>query len=521
MKTEFKLLGSFLSKNTFLIGAIILTIVTIHGVKFFTPSYSIDTELMMTGYDSFLHSWVLLERYALVFVKQILFPEMFNLELASILTYIALALFCITLSYFVIRIQTNKMGRKRSLFLIPLFLLVSTNLAEQLYFVLQSFEVVLGMIATVVALLLTLYYVESRKLVFLALSIPFVIFSIMSYQSLVLFYAAGLIIMMISLTTWRYELVKKTQVRLIALIVATAALSVVSYWLISKGYMAAKGISASGYLSGQIPWGKLPLSEVLHNTYHSIKTVVLGQSNYYNKSFLFGLLGVALVIAYQILKRKGSRTHINGLYFILLFIVPFLLTVVLGGVEVARARMPALQLVIGFSFYFMYCSVKKPLFKRVIVSVAIILSVMQGVITSNLIYSEQQRYYSDVHTATRIVTQLDGILDEPYSSYTLLIAGNNYHLGLTNYDSGGEMLGRSFFEFDQTSPGRWATSYRVANFMQTLGYNFKAPSQKDVDKYISTEQVRAMAVWPQRGGMHVDEDNKIIIVKMSEWLEAK
>jgi len=357
---------------------------------------------------------------------------------------------------------------------------------------------------------------ETGKKIFLVISAPFLIFSIMSYQSLVLFYAAGAIMLLITFATWRKNDMKNSHLRAFAAIVITGLAALIGYYLISKGYLSYKHIEASSYLTGQVPWGHKPFGEVAYTTYISIKMVVLGESNFYNKSFLFAFIGIAIYLLYRwIIQKKNSSKE--AMYFMMLFTIPFLLTILLGGIEVARARMPALQLVVGFSVYFLYQHVKNKVLAFGVLFIALALCVSQGVVTSNLLYSEQIKYQNDVSTAGRIVSQLDGELSRPFSDYTFTLAGNNYHPTLPNFDPAGEMLGRSFFEFDQQSPAMWATSYRAANFMQTQGYDFKAPDVKQMGAVKSLSQERGMTVWPQKGSIYIDEQDNLIIVKMSEY----
>jgi hypothetical protein len=518
LRNECVSFGQFLKTNRFIAIFILMVITIIYGIKVFNISYSMDSELMMTNYGGFLRQWLSQDRYALVFIKRLLFPDIFNPHLSNILTYITLFVFCILVCYLIARARNRTNIPDTALLIVPIFLLVSPNLAEQFNFVLQSFEVAVGMVVTIVALLLFLYYLETNKKSFLVMSLPLIVYSIMTYQSLLLFYAAGAVMLLIIFITWRKNDLRQNSIKALGMIAATAAISLILYYLAVRGYSSYRNIPIiSDYLSGQIPWGRLPLSYIFNNTYNSICVVVFGQSNFYNPSFLTAALGVLLCLLYRLF---AKRLNIFGelICFAILFVIPFLMTILLGGNEAARSRMPTLQIVIGFSFYYIYHFTKNYLIRIAVISTVVIFGVTQAVTTCNLLYSEQIKFQSDVATANRIVSQLDGQLARPYGNYTLVLAGNTYHPPLPNFDSKGEMLGRSFFEFDQTSPALWLTSYRAANFMQTLGYDFKASDSTQQMSWVKTiSQLHNMSVWPQRGSVYVDEGDGMIIVKMSEY----
>jgi hypothetical protein len=508
----------FVKTNKFLAIFILTVITIIYGIKIFNLSYSMDSELMMTNYGGFLRQWLSQDRYALVFIKRLLFPNMFNLYLANILTYIALFVFCMSICFLIVRAKNKTNASDKSLLIVPIFLLVSPNLAEQLNFVLQSFEVVVGMIMVVVALLFLSYYFETNKKSFLIVSVPFIVYSILTYQSLLLFYITGAIMLLIIFTTWRKNDLKQNSIKSLSVIVASTVTSLFVYYLILKGYSLYHHASVtSSYLINQIPWGRVPMPDIINNIYNAICVVVFGQSNFYNLSLLIAILGVLACLLYRALVKKINISW-ELIYFAILFTTPFLLTILLGGNDVARSRMPALQIVVGFSFYYIYHYINNYLARIVIISIVSILCVTQAVTTCDLLYSEQIKFQSDVATATRIVSQLDGRLTKPDSDYILALAGNTYRPPLPNFDTKGEMLGRSFFEFDQTNPALWLTSYRAANFMQTLGYDFKAPnSTKYMIQVKTMSQLHNMSVWPQKGSIYIDENADLIIVKMSGY----
>ncbi len=101
-------LKEFLEKNKkTILGILVLGLIT-YGIKLITYSFSIDTEAFLVNREGLLNSWIALDRYGLVFLKNIIDFANINLYLANFMGFLFLFLAVIVCVYNVSKITNNK-----------------------------------------------------------------------------------------------------------------------------------------------------------------------------------------------------------------------------------------------------------------------------------------------------------------------------------------------------------------------------------------------------------------------------
>lgn len=510
LNNEKKMLLAFIRESKLLIGITLFFIILSYGIKLFYFDFSIDSEVILSDYDRQIESWLKNDRIGLVFTKYLLFHGVFNPYVANFLTYVMFTIVSLLICFLVqriLKIQTKNIA----IMIIPILFLTHPIFAEQFNFILQSFEVSLAILFLGIALLLTYYYINTGFKIFAIVSILLCTWSFLTYQSLLLFFISGSIASFI-LILHHHEKendVKNFKVyftigfKYFVVFLTAFILSQVLVVLHSK----ITGFQGSSYLSRQILWGTLPIEQIAKNILHHVYSVVLGKNIFYNYSFLIsGSIIVLLLIRNMVWKNKSAFLEMIG--FILLFISPFLLTIFMGQSEVFRAQMPAIQLVIAFSFYYIYLHLKNNWIKKLLVFLCVFIAFYQSNVTANLLFSEHVKYEEDVTFANRINVQLDSMGVGNRNQYSLILLGKHESEAVTTIV--GETLGHSFFAWDMgTSQG---TSIRAIGFMKTLGYPFNIPTSEQLTYAQSIEN--ELTVWPDNNSIRIDED--VIIIKLSE-----
>jgi hypothetical protein len=508
---EKKMFLNFFYESKLLLGIIVFFMFLSYGIKIFYFDFSIDTEVILNDYANQMAAWKSIDRLGLVFTKFLLFQNLFNPFVANYLTYLTFISACFLLCFLVQRI-INVHKNKVALFILSILFLTHPVFAEQFNFVLQSFEVSLGILFLVLALLLCYYFVITNIKTFAVLSIILCGWSFLTYQSLILFFIAGAIASFILLL---YGHEKDNQVKKFKdylLIVLKYLMIFISSYVFAQLlvfiYSKYSGIQSTSYLSRQILWGKLPIEKVI-NEYilPQIYDVVLGRSIFYSYSFLISGILVVMILIYKLFK-KNKSIYLEISAFLLLFLSPFLLTIFMGRAEVVRAQMPATQFVIAICFFYIYLHLKNKILQITFVTSCFVIAFHQSNVTANLLFSEHIKYQEDVSLVNRINFQLDSIGIKNRSVYSFVILGKHEPENILN--NKGEALGHSFFAWDHGT--KQGPTYRAVAFMRTLGYPYNMPTESQLD-YAHTIK-HEMTVWPDKNSIRIEND--LIIIKLSE-----
>ncbi|MED4224292.1 glucosyltransferase domain-containing protein [Neobacillus cucumis] len=510
LKNEKNEFLAFVQKAKFLLVITIFFMILSYGIKLFYFDFSIDTEAILDDYPQQMDNWLNVNRLGLVFTKYLLFHHRFNPFVANILTFFTFTIVCYFLSYLVHRIL-GPVSKSAGMFILPILFLTHPIFAEQFNFTLQNFEVALGILFQVLALLLTYYYTQKNYIIFPVVAIVLNIWSFLTYQALYSFFITGAVVSIL-LILCRDQ--KESQPRAfsgyLVIILKYSLIYLLSFilaQLLAITYTKIMHIPSGTYLTRQILWGKLPTSEVIQEIQKQLSTVFFAKNaSFYNYGFIISTILVLFIFIKKIVKRVPD-IYLEIFVFLVLYLSPFLLTIIIGQGEAIRAQMPALELVIAFNFYYVYWSLHNHWLRKALVTYCLILAFNQSYAAANLLFSEHVKYKEDVTLANRMNVQLDNLGVGDRADYSLVILGKHEPESVVVLP--GETLGRSFFAWDIGT--RAGTTYRAIGFMRILGYPFHRPTSKQLDYAHSIE--KELTVWPKKDSIRIH--GNLIVIKLS------
>lgn len=144
-KKELKEFSNFLTKYKFLISIIFIIGIIVYGIKLFSYSISIDTEVIIHSHDGQIRSWLSIGRFSLFVLKKVLMLNPFNPYLANMIMIVCFISSVIFLIYILKKISKDKINSV-SIFIFSLIIITSPILAEQFNFTLQAAEVAISML---------------------------------------------------------------------------------------------------------------------------------------------------------------------------------------------------------------------------------------------------------------------------------------------------------------------------------------------------------------------------------------
>lgn len=122
-----------------------------YGAWMTRQDITVDTEIMMADPDAMMNSWLGINRFGLVFTKHLFGQAAFHPVISRVLTVILLWITAMVLSFFVHKWSGGQKRFRLFSAVFPVVYVTAPCFAEQLYFVLQSAEVVFAMLLCVLA----------------------------------------------------------------------------------------------------------------------------------------------------------------------------------------------------------------------------------------------------------------------------------------------------------------------------------------------------------------------------------
>ena len=135
--------------------------------------------------------------------------------------------------------------------------------------------------------------------------------------------------------------------------------------------------SGSGYLNGQVLWGQESVGACLFNIGKHMLKVLLGTQIYYAKTFGVYFLLLVFFCAGLLLHHKEKKgKYLGVIVLILLFLAPFLLTIICGGEPVVRSQL-VLPFTLSFMAYALFLfEIKKERYQRILHWRGVVLGVL-------------------------------------------------------------------------------------------------------------------------------------------------
>ncbi len=451
------------------------------GLLLFTYCYyfqniiSVDTEFYINDSSSLLKSWIALDRWGLVFLKQIglLFP--FHVLLTRILTigifYIALILYTYLFTKWV------HIDNKWVFFLTFLTFATSPIFAEQFGFTLQSVEIALGLLLLAIDFCLIEKYLTNHNRKYFLVVLILTTFCFGLYQAFDFLF--------ISITIF-YILThdKKALKKFILLFLISFGINyLISFFLKNNVYFIS-----SSYLTNNFKWNKNDLLGDLYRIVQNLLTILLGRTYFHSITFgiFFTFIGISLI------KKKNYE---NIFYLLCLFLSPFLLMLLTANTVVYRAQFSYI-FVLTFLFLYSYstCSLKKT-----IVMIFFLASAKSMIVTPSLFYQDSIRYQKDLELAAIVKSLVVSNQDK-----SLIFVGS--------YNSStpikGETLGYSFASWDVES--EYGVNNRAFGFLKTQGIEPKFPSK---DEYLEALKIDEHDYYPNPKGIIYTDKSVIIYLK--------
>jgi hypothetical protein len=522
----------FCKNNVPLLAATTIVLFFCYGIKLFQYSIGIDTEQFMADKSGILEWYINMGRFGFSSLSWLLHIKEFNPFIAFLSTFCLIWLFTISHAY-IIAIFCKNIGRNNELIPFVLVFISSPVWAEQFYFVLQAREVAL----MVLLCPFTIYIMFKGFIENKTSNIVFVFFSLILmtsvYQAMIPFFCCNIFIcLMLFIETSDYE--QKIYRNLCLKFIAMLVCAMVAYAIIDRILIPyILDLEKIRYLDEYNKWGHTSIKENILRILLFAYTLTIGSipqiqdivnpiialharsgidatkgivniSNVFGNILLLPLTLLFLIECINIARRKitGSK---KKLYIIAAICIPLsiMFLAVLGGNMPPIRAIYVLPLAFAFMFFFLIknCSRK---YCIVIVCFALFIAIYQTQITAQLFYSDQLRYNEEVRLAYEI---RDIIVQTSLGNENLPVAiigkykvAEKFH---TNFLQG-DVMGHSFFEWGDVAE-------RSLNFMHSLGINFDAPDDKQMERAIY--EANYMPSYPNPGFVKKLPD--VIVVKLS------
>jgi hypothetical protein len=359
----------------------------------------------------------------------------------------------------------------------------------------------LGYVFIILALLLTLEFLETKIYLQLFFSIILIVFSISIYQSFV----SAILTLISSVFTCKILKISKINLELIRFYVTSLGILIISiiiYFILNK--LAQTYIMpAYGYLNNQY-LGYNDNAFVLLVFYEILKyslSIIVG-TNIFGGWIIFTTIAI-LVLSSLLMFFKNLNLRTNLLFmFSIWFLIfsPFSLSILLGSQMPGRALQGIPILLFSSWFIILNNEILGKNYIAILVGSWLAFFSIQH--QARLFYGDNLRYKSDVNLAQEIMHSI-GESGIDYRDFPLAIIGSrvrdsNIYISETN--SGG----RSFFDDE-------SQFYRMNYFIQSIGYSVKTINYVQMDE--ARELGKDLKVWPQVGS--VAQIGEYLIVRLS------
>lgn len=512
-----------------------------HGSILFSQRFGIDTELMMAN----IHA-DFLGRPGLVWLEKLLGLKWFNLYYAQILTLLFLALTPVAFGLLFYLLNSQSPRFCLALLLSGISFIVSPFLVSQIYFICQSAQIILACALIPAALFLVEFSVKNpARRWFCALSAVLLMNIIFGcYQVLVIAYLTGAAAVFI-IVSLKDGLSLRQQFRWIAVHAGCFLAGFVSYLVIASLFYQEGG----DYLSNQIAWNQLSLSEGIQRCILAVKSTLTTHPPYYSGGYAFFSLLFLGVIIYRLLpvqaypldsspaeRKKGGKILVLLAGF-LLTLSPYIFMIFLGGELLDRIQlvMPFAQGCMIYLIITLFPSMaeqKKAFLKMAVGIVGTAFAILffkdatfQLKSCSRLYYTDEWVFQYDIKIAEKVYLDLQEViasnhLDDSFDNYLLL---GSPEIPYNTSTMMGHTMGYSFFRFEADSFQR----LRPFTFMRLMGYPVtSAFTEGEKNAYYAYfeeyfgEKVDAMPSYPVSGYIQYLSDDEIgldyVIIKLGD-----
>jgi len=501
-----------------------LFVFLIHGAKLHSGIVGIDTEDLIHIQKDFYGGWLNTGRQGLYLLKWLTDSLQFQPYMAGLMTLLFLAA-AVSAFFLLWDKVTGKMSPVWAWIVGGLFLISHPILTEQLYFTLQSVEISLALLNTVVVLYLITKYRECGGIWRMILGIALLVLNFSVYQALVVVFIFGTVSVLLaeSITKIKTE-AEITGKELLKGIFPYLAVFVTAFLI--NSVITKLFFSVSDYLSGQILWGKFAIMDNFRAIAgHILKSLTGYEGIHYH--FSFGLLCIMILglVGYTVFSVKGEKKG-SGIvvlfYLVALLATPFLMTLVCGGAPVIRSQL-VLPLLTGFLAYTVAGMLAESFSQGgktpfVIYKIGFVVTVLicvvgiwsQTATTQSLYYTDEMRYEQDAALGRALISEIDRVRGR--FNLPVVVVGNKPFTG-NHACVTGEIIGKSFFDHDvEVEPKYYWSTRRIVGFFHVLGADYEQAAQSKFPGAVAYSA--DMPVWPAEGSIQLYDS--MVIVKLSE-----
>lgn len=483
-------------------------------------NFATDTELMMRYPDDTLNWWLELGRYGLVALKKVLpYGTGIHIRLMNVLTYLLFFVATVLLLYIfdiVNRSSRNQVQNRRRLTLFEKMLAVglfitSPIVLEQTNFILQSVEVNLGLVLTLLGFILfkksVAKYTVYRKSIYV-LAVCATTFSFSVYPSLVLGFIS-VTVGYIFLQSLKFGYTLRTYATKILYYVTGSVLSYGLYYGGKLLILHFTKLKASDYLMDTSRIKNFSADNFFGSIVKSFRANFLSDTPF----LLWALLALFAVCVVFIL---CARPTLTGGAIGLITIFGFLFTALfsfgmLGWIGPIRSLYPTYPILLCVFCHIIFyvwngTSFGSLGFKLPFCALLLGLMVMQGKNTYTFGMQEQEIFEKEIRLTERFKELLkeEGVTD--YSAYKLAVFGEIK----PEKELKGDSLGQSFFLKNPTSP--LGATARGADFLYTQGMDFKKIKLESYAEALA--QVSDMKYYPHKSCVKVTDD--VVILRLGK-----
>ncbi len=503
----------YVIKNKFVWLLVLAFTLICRGEMLLSNSVGIDTAEVIVNPDGMYYSWLEIGRQGLVFLKWITGALVYRPLFVGIGTIVLLTVACMLWGYLFVYVsgKENLLG---TMFFSGI-LVSHTILTEQLYFKLQAFEITLALCLMALAVLCGHIFARKKKVWAFIISVPLmlIVFSVYQVMNALFLFGAVASFFLYYFFALKDGEEEKSGKALWMYILRFAAVFLVGF-LINQ-VITSLFFSSAEYVNNQVQWGQITFVESIISILAHVKNVALGVNVFYIRTFsLFAVLLIVQVI-YALKESKNTARYLGTLCLILLFMSPFYMSLISGGLTVARS-----QLVLPFTLAFMgylVCMFRIPSekvqkwAKVAAIVIGCITLIYQVPYTMRLNHTGELRYESDVQVANALIEDVMKYQNEDASRPVVFIGGHEENLG--DDILYGECLGESVLNWDtEVEPKGYHSTMRIVNFMETQGVRFNRGNE---DETLYAYKVsREMKDWPAEDSIRLVMD--LIIVRLSE-----
>ena len=307
-------LKHYIYKERFQLLLLFIFLLLVYGIRLFTLSITIDTEMIITDPESLYNSWIAMGRWGLVFLKRILGTYTFNVYVAAFMMILSALATVVLWCYLFYMITGRRIGNSVCIFGIIWF--TSPIMAEQEAFLLQAYEVTVAIGLIAISLILVLEYRKDKKWHQILCSVTLLTISFATYQAMVLMYiTASVMVFLVYYKNNANESDLKTKLKYISNLIELFLFSYLAYTLTNMTLLYLLNLEMDIYIEAQMLWGKQPIAVILSNIKEHMWNMLSGNGFFYNRG-LIGLYILTLIILFLQKKTKDYWLYIISMLFL-------------------------------------------------------------------------------------------------------------------------------------------------------------------------------------------------------------